>query len=339
MKAIIVGGGTGGHIIPGINIAKQLLNFGYETVYVGSCFGIEKKMNIEMKKYFLPISGWVRETTKKRILFFLRILKSFILSFYIVKKEKPEIIILTGGFVTIPFIPVSIFIGKPLFLIEINSMPGLASKIISYFAKLTFIGFECSKKYLYHTRNVIFSGIPVSDRLKSIDRKESAKFFKLKDDKKTLLIFGGSRGAKKINIISDEIIKKLPDCQFIILGRDDISNDRVRSMKFLNEMEYAYNLSDFIISRAGAMTCGEIFFLQKPSILIPYPYAYKDHQFMNAIELKKRMDNIYIVRENEINIDKLIEIIRKYKKRNFIKNVENPSKIIGERIDKYVRRI
>lgn len=339
MKAIIVGGGTGGHIIPGINISNELIKLGYETIYIGSRFGIEYNMNIEMKKYFLPISGWVRETITKRILFFFRIAKSLILSYFIIKRENPDFILLTGGFVTIPFIIIRIFIKKPLFLVEINSIPGLASKIISYFSDLTFTGFELTKNYLYHNRNVHFTGIPVSDKLKSVSRKESAEFFGLKDNKNTILIFGGSRGARKLNMLSDEIIEKMKDYQFIILGRDDISNDRVKSMKFLNEMEYAYNLSDFIIARAGAMTCGEIMFLGKPAILIPYPYAYKDHQYLNAIELQKKMKNIYVIRENDLNIENIIEIIKNHKKENIKSNMENPSKIIGERIDKYVRRI
>lgn len=339
MKAMIVGGGTGGHIIPGINIARELTRLGYEIVYIGSCFGMEKNIDIEYRKYFLPISGWVREDMKKRIRFFPRILKSLILSFYITKKENPEFIILTGGFVTIPFIFVSIILNKPFFLIEINSIPGLASKISSYFSKITFTGFECTGKYLYHNRNIVFSGIPVSDRLRSLSREKSAEFFNFKKDKKTILIFGGSRGSKTINNISEELIKRIPEYQFIILGREDISNERVKSMNFLNEMEYAYNLCDFVISRAGAMTCGEIFYLQKPAILIPYPYAYKDHQFMNAKELKKSMEMVYVIKENKIIIDEFIRIIKNFNYKSSECNIENPSKTIAERIDQYVRGI
>jgi UDP-N-acetylglucosamine--N-acetylmuramyl-(pentapeptide) pyrophosphoryl-undecaprenol N-acetylglucosamine transferase len=339
MKIAIVGGGTGGHIIPGINIGNELMKLGYEVIYIGSVFGIEKDMDLNMKKFLIPVSGWVREYLKRRILFFIRLIKSFFKAFKILRKENPFILVFTGGFVSVPFIPLSILLNKPFFLLEINSIPGRAAKILSYFSRATFIGFDSAKDYLYRTKNVYITGIPVSERLNKVSREESAEFFKLMKEIKTILIFGGSRGSKRLNMIAEEIIKRKKDYQFIVIGRDDLYAQNVRSFKFLKEMEYAYSLSDIVVSRAGAMTCGEIMFLNKPAILIPYPYAYKNHQYFNALELKKSMKNIYIMKEDELDIEKIIEIINNVKICPMETDKINPSKIIAERINSYVQRI
>jgi len=340
MRVLITGGGTGGHILPAFNIGRELKKRGVKLFYVGSVRGLEAEMEIGFPYALLPVSGWVRKSLKHRILFFPDMLRSVFKSVIIINRFKPDAVLSTGGFVSIPVLLVSIIFGIPVFLVEINTIPGLAVRLFSYFAFRIYVGFERTREYLPHHNRILVAGIPVRSDIGDGDSKEAIKFFKLNKEKKTLLIFGGSRGADFLNRLSRHLHTIMDkEWQFIILGMEKCTGlERVRCFKFLDKMEYAYAVADVVISRGGGMTIGELLFTGLPAIIIPYPYAYLDHQYHNAKEAEKMRRNIKVVREEEATPELIKDLVEKLygKKEKIMK--KSPSTRIAEEMIKYVWR-
>jgi len=297
MRVLLTGGGTGGHILPAFNIGRELMKRGVEVFYVGSRKGLEARINIEFPYELISVSGWVRKSLKHRILFFPDMLRSVFKSMIIINRFRPDAVLSTGGFVSIPVLLVSIIFGIPVFLVEINTIPGLAVKLFSYFAYRVYVGFEKTREYLPHLNRVEVAGIPVRSDIGDGDSKEAIKFFKLNKEKKTLLVFGGSRGAD-----------------------------------FLNR------LSKHLHTIMGKMTIGELLFTGLPAIIIPYPYAYLDHQYHNAKEAEAMRMNIKVVREEEVTPELIKDLVEKlYGKKERILN-RAPSTRIAEEMIKNVWR-
>lgn len=340
MRVLLTGGGTGGHILPAFNIGRELMKRGVEVFYVGSRKGLEARINIEFPYELLSVSGWVRKSLKYRIVFFPDMLRSVFKSMIIINRFRPDAVLSTGGFVSIPVLLVSIIFGIPVFLVEINTIPGLAVRLFSYFAYRVYVGFEKTREYLPHLNRVEVAGIPVRSDIGDGDSKEAIKFFKLNKEKKTLLIFGGSRGAAFLNRLSRHLhIIMGKEWQFIILGVENCSElERARCLKFLDRMELAYSVADVVISRGGGMTIGELLFTGLPAIIIPYPYAYLDHQYHNAKEAEAMRMNIKVVREEEVTPELIKDLVEKlYGKKEGILN-RAPSIKIAEEMIKNVWR-
>ena len=339
MKVLLTGGGTGGHILPLLNIGRELSGMGAELLYAGSVSGLESRMNIDIPSVLLPVSGWVRKRPGERIVFFPKIIVSILRAFFILVRFKPDAVVSSGGFVSIPVLIASIIANKPIYLIDINSIPGLATRLFSYFAHRIYLGFSSGKNYVHHLNRVAVTGIPVKPEMFSVDRREALRFFGFKNGK-TLLIFGGSRGATFLVRLAESLSNCLGrDWQFIVLGTEKCNNiGRIRCYRFLNEMEYAYAASDVVVSRAGGMTIGEIIASGIPAVLIPYPYAYLDHQYYNAIEARKVRRNIAVIREEITEPEKVANIVEKlYGMRESPLRI-NPSRKIAEEIVRNVRR-
>ena len=340
MRVLLTGGGTGGHILPAFNIGRELMKRGVKVFYVGSRKGLEARINIEFPYALLPVSGWVRKSLKHRILFFPDMLRSVFKTVIIINRFRPDAVLSTGGFVSIPVLLVSIIFGIPVFLVEINTIPGLAVRLFSYFAYRVYVGFERTREYLPHHNRVLVVGIPVRSDIGDGDSKEAIGFFKLNKEKKTLLIFGGSRGAAFLNRLSRHLHTIMDkEWQFIILGIENCSElERARCLKFLDRMEYAYAVADVVVSRGGGMTIGELLFTGLPAIIIPYPYAYLDHQYHNAKEAETMRKNIKVVREEEVTPELIKDLIEKLygKKEKIMK--KSPSTRIAEEMIKNVWR-
>ena len=337
MKIILTGGGTGGHIVPIINIGKELERMGDTVLYVGSKYGIEKRIGIPFKRLLLPMSGWVRRNLIQKIVFFPKALFSKVISLLVIWEFHPDIVLTTGGFVSIPIVFGSFLLGKKIYLIELNSIPGLGALVFSRISKLILLPMHTAQRY-FKKQKVILIPPPINLKVKEGNKKEGIKYFNLDSNKKTIFIFGGSRGAKYLIELGENLAQRLrsKDFQFIIQGKAQQSEGNVKYVKFIERMDLAYSVSDVVISRAGAMTIFELMVVGLPAILIPYPYSYMDHQYHNAEYLKNMRKNIYVLREKDVDVDTILSIIQKIAGRRQKVKISNPVQGIVKEIRNYV---
>ena len=293
----IAGGGTGGHLFPAFSIGKELQKKDLEIIYIGSKYGIEKKIFNEMKvKYILlNIKGIKRGKTIKSLIhnisFPFKFLITYFHSLILIIKYKPKAIIGTGGYCSGMPLIAGISLNITTFIQDQNSIPGLVTKKLNKKVNKIFLGYEQAKKQLKNS-NCIVSGNPLRDELSKLNKIESKIKLNFHKNKKLLFIIGGSQGSSPINM---HFIKKLDfyiknnyqilwqcgeyDYNYLIRK---IENKNIKIKKFIANMSIAYSAADLIISRAGALTINEITFFGKPSILIPFPHAAENHQEINA---------------------------------------------------------
>ena len=306
-KIILCGGGTGGHIFPMLAIAKEIkkLNKNNKVLFVGSSDRME--MDI-IPKYNFPIYGlWIsgvkRSSFILNIIFLglpfllknlslpFKIFFSVIKSIYILFTFRPDFVVGFGGYSSGPFLLVSSFFNFKTAIQEQNSYPGLTNKILSKKVKYIFTAYDNIAKYFSH--NKVFNyGNPIRD-LNIDSDQDPYKYFGLDKSKKTILILGGSLGAKSINegILNNISLIKESSYQ-VIWQTGKFYYDEIKLKKFDNEnliindfidrMDLAYGASDIIISRAGAIAISELCVVSKPLILIPSPNVVDDHQSKNA---------------------------------------------------------
>lgn len=306
-KIILCGGGTGGHIFPMLAIAEEFkkLNKNNKVLFVGSSDRME--MDI-IPKYNFPIYGlWIsgvkRSSFILNIIFLglpfllknlslpFKIFFSVIKSIYILFTFRPDFVVGFGGYSSGPFLLVSSFFNFKTAIQEQNSYPGLTNKILSKKVKYIFTAYDNIAKYFSH--NKVFNyGNPIRD-LNIDSDQDPHKYFGLDKSKKTILILGGSLGAKSINegILNNISLIKESSYQLIWqtgkLYYDEIKlkkfdNEKLIIKDFIDRMDLAYGASDIIISRAGAIAISELCVVSKPLILIPSPNVVDDHQSKNA---------------------------------------------------------
>ena len=313
MKILIATGGTGGHIFAGLAIAEEIEHLGASVIIVGSKFGMEKaivpgsyKLRMISQK---PLLG-KRFMRKVEFPFFLAL--SLIESLHIIIREHPNGVIGTGGFGAFSPVFVSSLLGIPTIITEVDSIPGLTTRILSKFVKEAWLSFELAKKKLSGAK-VKVAGFPV--RKEITVTKKTLKDFGLTPGKPTILVFGGSRGASSINKVFNKTISLLPrDFQFIWqVGKDKLQSRQVGKnawiTEFIDDMGSAYGNSQLVVSRAGALTIGELTAVGLPSILIPYPYATQNHQLLNARFLE-RMGAAKIILDKDLNPNILANAIK-----------------------------
>ena len=296
-KIILSGGGTGGHIYPAIAIANALkARFPKsEFLFVGA------KDKMEMQKVpqagysiiGLWISGIQRRLTFKNVLFPVKLVMSLFRSMAILNSFKPDVVIGTGGFASGPLLQVAAMKGVPTLIQEQNSFPGITNKLLSKKVTKVCVAYEGLERF-FPKEKLILTGNPVRQDVVDLEGKsaEASTFFGLDPRKKTLLVLGGSLGARRINQLVEsklDYLKKL-DIQLIWqcgkLYEEDYSrynsNANVQVHTFLNRMDLAYASADVIISRAGASSVSELCVVGKPVIFIPSPNVSEDHQTKNA---------------------------------------------------------
>ena len=296
-KIILSGGGTGGHIYPAIAIANALkARFPKsEFLFVGA------KDKMEMQKVpqagysiiGLWISGIQRRLTFKNVLFPVKLVMSLFRSMAILNSFKPDVVIGTGGFASGPLLQVAAMKGVPTLIQEQNSFPGITNKLLSKKVTKVCVAYEGLERF-FPKEKLILTGNPVRQDVVDLEGKsaEASTFFGLDPHKKTLLVLGGSLGARRINQLVEsklDYLKKL-DIELIWqcgkLYEEDYSrynsNANVQVHTFLNRMDLAYASADVIISRAGASSVSELCVVGKPVIFIPSPNVSEDHQTKNA---------------------------------------------------------
>jgi len=327
LKVLIAGGGTGGHLFPAIAIGDQLKKNNIKVKYIGSKYGIEASYKFIDKEdiSLLDLKGIQRSFSIKHILMNLflpiRVIKSFYQVNKIIKKFKPDMIIGTGGYSCA--IPLYLGIKNKILtaIQEQNVIPGMVTKKFHSKVNFVFTSFKETEEYL-NNKNLLFTGNPIRATIKATDMKDAKNRLNLSPEKFTILIMGGSQGARSINQHIAKNYQKYINNNIQIIwqtGKNSnnltmsISNSEIKIFEFIDEMNLVYSASDLVISRAGATAISEILFLEKPSILIPYPYAANNHQEVNAITLEKENAAIKID-ETEFETGKLEKVVFEFSK-------------------------
>lgn len=314
-KFIISGGGTGGHIYPAIAIANELqARFpDAEFLFVGASDKMEmqKVPQAGFKIEGLWIAGLQRKLTLQNLMFPFKLMSSLWKSRKIIRKFKPNVVIGTGGFASGPLLQAANSFGIPTVIQEQNSYPGITNKLLSKKANAICVAYENLGRF-FPKEKIVFTGNPVRQDLLDVEskRKEGLSYFKLDADKKTLLILGGSLGARRINQLIAKEIDFLLECGIQIYWQcgkfyyeeykhfNDKKNLQV--VDFIDRMDLIYAAADYMISRAGASSVSELCLVGKPTIFIPSPNVAEDHQTKNAKAIVDKKGAI-LLKENELD--------------------------------------
>lgn len=295
-KFIISGGGTGGHIYPAIAIADELKKQfpNAEILFVGASGRMEMQKIPEAgyKIEGLPIIGLSRKFSLDLLKFPFLTLKSLSKSYKILKNFNPDMVIGTGGFASAPILKMAQLLGIPYVIQEQNSFAGVANKWVGKGAAKIFVAYPDMQKF-FPAQRLVLSGNPVRENLltSSVSKEKALAHFGLSPEKKTLLVLGGSLGARAINQLIEENltffnsknIQIIWQCgKFYASTYEKYNSLTVKVLAFIKEMQMAYAAADFIISRAGAGAVSELCLVGKPVIFIPSPNVANDHQSKNA---------------------------------------------------------
>ncbi|MFQ5639533.1 MAG: undecaprenyldiphospho-muramoylpentapeptide beta-N-acetylglucosaminyltransferase [bacterium] len=324
IRIVIAGGGTGGHLYPGISLAEEIQKRGQsEIMFVGTSYGIENQVLPDLPYTFKKvwIRGLQRKLTLANILFPLRLFVSVIQSGYFFSKFKPQAVIGTGGYVSGPALLAALILRIPTIIQEQNSYPGLVNRTLGKWVDQIHVTYEDSLNYFKKYKKAFISGNPIRGELGNRNKISALQTFRLQKNKITLFIFGGSQGAHAINsVVLNCLEKALAIGELQILwatGNRDYERinrtcqnyeHRVSVHPFIYDMPSAYAVADFVVCRAGASTLSEITACGLPSILIPYPYATAGHQDFNAKSLEKA-GAAWTVYEENLSESLLIEKI------------------------------
>jgi UDP-N-acetylglucosamine--N-acetylmuramyl-(pentapeptide) pyrophosphoryl-undecaprenol N-acetylglucosamine transferase len=305
MKVMIAGGGTGGHVFPGIAVAEELQRSrpGSEVVFVGGRRGLEAVAVPEagFRIRFLVARGFPRRAWWRWPWNALASGFGLLQALWVVARERPDVVLGTGGYVSAPVAMAAWMLGRPLILQEQNSIPGLANRWLARLADEVHLSFVEARSYFARKDHLKVSGNPVRSYILSGDRSTASAEFGLTPGKPTVFVFGGSRGAHRINQAAVEAMQRLKgrvEVQWILqTGREDYESVRqtvereqlpARVLPFLRRIHMAYAAADLVVCRSGAMTLAEIAVCGTPAILIPYPHAAHNHQVVNAANLVER---------------------------------------------------
>lgn len=302
-KVIISGGGTGGHIFPAVAIANALKEKypSVDILFVGAIgrMEMEKVPAAGYKIEGLNITGIQRKLTLKNFAVPFKILSSIAKAKKILKTFQPDVVIGTGGYASGPMLRVASKKRIPTVIQEQNSFPGLTNKILSKKVDRICVAFDGLDKF-FPKEKIVLTGNPVRSEVVKLEGKKprAAEFFGLREDKKTVLIVGGSLGARTINHAVKKFAAEWNAKGYQVIwqtgkpffeeARKHVEHEKLEHIKvydFITKMDMAYAMADVVISRAGAIAISELCLVQKPVILVPSPNVAEDHQTKNAMAL------------------------------------------------------
>jgi len=349
MNVIIAASGTGGHIYPGISVASELKSKGYNPVFFvsGNSASAEIIKNSGFDYKSFAVSGMPRKFSLAFIKFMFMMKISFFKSLVLMIKLKPAFVIGTGGYIAVPAVFAGKMCFKKTFIHEQNTIPGVANRLLNAVADMTFISFKESEKYFKCKKKLFYSGYPVRKDITGISKEEACSRLKLDKNIFTVLVFGGSLGAVKLNETAFDAMKVLSEKEKIqvlhITGDKSFAEIKEKTKDtgfykvygYMHDMGSVYAASDIVICRAGAGTVFELKALNKPAVLVPYPYATDNHQYFNAQEIKKE-NFIEVMEEKDLTVEKLLQTICKIRKNipkaESFKAEKFPQEIIAEEI-------
>ena len=322
-KGVIVAGGTGGHVYPALEVARKFRKNDYLIHWVGGDNSLERKICLEEKIKFEAIKtmGFRNKNFLDKIFSIGLLIVSFIHCLFFLKRIRPEFIFCCGGYITLGPGLASFILRIPLFIHEQNSIPGTANKILARLANGIFEGFQSSFAEKFEAQ---FVGNPVRPEIELADSMISHKKSLKEKEKENfcLLVLGGSQGSSQLNSIIIEAlveIKEIKNCKIIHQsGSQDLErlrkfysllNTDHKVASFIKDIGKAYLEADLVISRAGAMTVSELIVMQKPSILLPLPWATDNHQQSNA-EYLKNIGACEVIISQKENVPELEKVLR-----------------------------
>jgi len=337
LKVIIAGGGTGGHIFPAIAIAQALKKKDEATklLFVGAAgrMEMEKVPQAGFQIEALDIAGFQRSSLIKNLRLPFRILKSLWQASKILKKFNPDVVVGVGGYASFPVLWLAQQKNIPTVLQEQNSLPGKTNRLLGKKARKICVAFEGMEKF-FPEEKIVLTGNPVRAALvqQEISREEALQFFNLDPSKKTLLVLGGSLGARSVNETIAEHLDELHGKGIQLIwqtGKNDLPLAKERSAgregiwvnDFITRMEYAYQAADLVVSRAGAIAIAELCIMKKAVLLVPYPLAAEDHQTINAASLVNK-NAAWMMKDVEVKeklVPAILELAHDESKQNELK--------------------
>ncbi len=314
LRVIISGGGTGGHIFPAVSIANAIkeLRPDAQILFVGA----EGRMEMQRvpdagyQIIGLPVAGFDRKHLWKNVAVLLKLVRSQWKARNIIRQFRPQVAVGVGGYASGPTLKMAGMMGVPTLIQEQNSYAGVTNKLLAQKARRICVAYDGMEKF-FPANKIIMTGNPVRQNLlaEKPEREQVIRSFGLNPEKKTILILGGSLGARTINntlIAGLQLIRRTTDVQFIwqtgkiyhqqvteaVKAAGEIPNLFVTD--FIKDMAAAYAAADLVISRAGAGSISEFCLLNKPVILVPSPNVAEDHQTKNALALVNKQAAIYV---------------------------------------------
>lgn len=316
MRMIITGGGTGGHIYPALALARHVRERepSAELLFVGSAEGLEKKI--------VPAAGFDLETIPARGFGrSLRRLGPFSRDLWrglrrarrLITSFQPDVVFGTGGYVAAPVMLAALLARRPAAVHEQNALPGLANRMLAPLVQRVCISFEESRSAFPRRSRTVFTGNPRASEVAAVERAAAQEQLQLDPSLQTILVYGGSRGAFRINEVIVEFLKEgwlLPETQLLYVTGEiyyhrvkeqlGLLPQRLRLYPYLEEMPAALAAADLVITRAGATTLAEITALGLPAVLVPSPNVVNNHQYYNA-RLLERAGAALLIEEKEFN--------------------------------------
>ncbi len=328
IRVILSGGGTGGHIFPAVAIANAIKT----AVPNAAILFVGAKGRMEMEKVpaagfpieGLWISGLQRRLTGDNLLFPFKVVSSLYDAFRIIKSFKPDVVVGTGGYASGPTLRMASWLGIPTLIQEQNSFPGITNKMLAPKASRICVAYDGMERFFPKSK-IRLTGNPVRSEIEfsTCSRIESLNHYGLSDKKTTVLIIGGSLGARTINQSICSGLAKLTDANIQVIWQTGIhyqstADEAVKSnmakgvvvMPFIKEMEKAYAAADMVVSRAGAIAISELCITSKPCILVPSPNVAEDHQTKNALALSVKYATVVIkdLEASELLVKAIIDL-------------------------------
>jgi UDP-N-acetylglucosamine--N-acetylmuramyl-(pentapeptide) pyrophosphoryl-undecaprenol N-acetylglucosamine transferase len=324
---VVTGGGTGGHIYPAVSIASALEERGdWDICYLGSKGGMEERIVRNLGYRFLPVAaaGVMKKSISKQLTALLQSAIGIREARAILKQERPKLIFATGGYVSLPVIVAGWTLGIPVVLHEQNAFPGLVNRLGSLFSKNICVTFMESTPHFWKKRGIVHTGLPVRTAFSKKVQKKGRE----KEDKISILVSGGSQGARAINDAVIEVSDVLINDGYrltmltgeknyeLVTGqvRERFSGnvpDTISIISFSDDMPQLMLEADLVISRAGASFLAEMNAVGLTGILVPFPHAASDHQRFNA-EAEQQAGAALVLEEKDLDVERLLLMIHSF---------------------------
>jgi len=349
MRIVLTGGITGGHIYPALAIGDKFRaeDPSCEIIFIAKGEPLEKQI---IPAHGYPLyevdSTWLDRSDPKRLLTTLRrTMKGTHDAVKILKKFKPDAVISTGSFVSVPAVLAAQRLGVPVYLHEQNGFPGVSNRMAAGKARKVFLGFESARQYFKSKDNIIYSGNPVRSDFAGRDIAEDRKEMGIPEDDLVILVFGGSLGSETTNQVGEAIAREYADKDgyTVIWGTgknyydkikerldgEGFAPENVRISAFIDDMPLQLSASDLLISRSGALSTAETTMAGKAAIFIPSPNVTADHQYYNAKAVADEGGAI-IVRECEDITDRVLSIVKELDSdRDILKQMSEASRKVA----------
>jgi UDP-N-acetylglucosamine--N-acetylmuramyl-(pentapeptide) pyrophosphoryl-undecaprenol N-acetylglucosamine transferase len=313
MRAILAGGGTGGHVIPALAIAQQLCTkFNAEVLFIGTSRGIENRLvpGAGFSLRLVHVGALKNVSFATRVRTFLDLPKAVLAAGRILSEFRPNVVIGVGGYASGPAMMAAVLHRTPTLVFEPNVVPGLANRMVAPFVSAAAVHFEETGKYFRHCT---VTGVPVREAFFRITNQPAAP---------TLLIFGGSQGARAINQAvvqaAAELIERVPGLHIVHQTGEADYNDAkaayanlggsVEVYRFIDNMPDFFARASLLVCRSGASTVAEVTAAGKPAIFVPFPRAADDHQKRNA-EALERAGAAIMLEQSQLTRESLVQVV------------------------------